>query len=326
MDSYIRCWYFTWMFLSRGGKMSNLTQSSAIEAALIRGDLSKLSSDEKLSYYKKVCESMGLNPLTQPFAYIVLNGKETLYAKRDATDQLRKVHKISINITARETIEGVYIVTARARDGSGREDESTGAVSINLLKGDALANAFLKAETKAKRRVTLSICGLGLLDETEVETIPTAKIEHQIEIMKEKQNGILLSEAIATGEAAARERLERSPAGSTKPKEQVKASPRDEPKVKKANSFAKIREERNVGSPAQQDLGDFEDSTLDALKEIKNVAPISMIEYGQLLALAATKKVTKEALDKRVKEKWGLTGASGVNHSQFEEMMSAFRG
>jgi len=32
----------------------------------------------------------------------------------------------------------------------------------------------MKAETKAKRRVTLSICGLGLLDETEVETVSTA--------------------------------------------------------------------------------------------------------------------------------------------------------
>ena len=30
----------------------------------------------------------------------------------------------------------------------------------------------MKAETKAKRRVTLSICGLGMLDETEVETVP----------------------------------------------------------------------------------------------------------------------------------------------------------
>ena len=34
-------------------------------------------------------------------------------------------------------------------------------------------NAKLKAITKAKRRVTLSICGLGFLDETEIETIPT---------------------------------------------------------------------------------------------------------------------------------------------------------
>jgi hypothetical protein len=34
----------------------------------------------------------------------------------------------------------------------------------------------MKAVTKAKRRVTLSICGLGMLDETEVETIPNVQI------------------------------------------------------------------------------------------------------------------------------------------------------
>ncbi len=32
----------------------------------------------------------------------------------------------------------------------------------------------MKAETKSKRRVTLSLCGLGMLDESEVETIPGA--------------------------------------------------------------------------------------------------------------------------------------------------------
>jgi hypothetical protein len=38
-----------------------------------------------------------------------------------------------------------------------------------------LANALMKAETKAKRRATLSICGLGMLDETEVEDIQGAQ-------------------------------------------------------------------------------------------------------------------------------------------------------
>jgi hypothetical protein len=41
------------------------------------------------------------------------------------------------------------------------------AVAIGALKGDALANAPMKAETKSKRRVTLSLAGLGWLDETE---------------------------------------------------------------------------------------------------------------------------------------------------------------
>ena len=51
-----------------------------------------------------------------------------------------------------------------------------GNMPLRSLKGDALANALMKAETKAKRRVTLSIAGLGWLDETELETIPRQNI------------------------------------------------------------------------------------------------------------------------------------------------------
>lgn len=146
--------------------------TNSIEKALIQGDLSELSAQERIVYYRKVCESVGLNELTQPFAYIKLNGKLTLYAKKDATDQLRKIQNISITITSREKIEDVFQVTAQAKNAEGRTDESIGAVTISNLKGDALANALMKAETKAKRRVTLSICGMGMLDETEIETIP----------------------------------------------------------------------------------------------------------------------------------------------------------
>jgi len=156
--------------------MSNIVlKNSAIEKALIEGDLSQLSVDDRLAYYNQVCKSVGLNPITQPFSYIKLNGKLVLYALKAASDQLRRLHSVSINITSRESIEGVYVVTAKAKDASGREDESTGAVTTANLKGDALANAFMKAETKAKRRVTLSICGLGMLDETEVDSIEGAQ-------------------------------------------------------------------------------------------------------------------------------------------------------
>lgn len=149
-----------------------LVDASLVEQVLIKGDLRQLTPAQKVSYYNAVCQSLNLNPLTQPFAYITLNGKEVLYAKRDAAEQLRKVHGISIDIKAREVIEGCYVVTACASMPNGRRDESTGVVAIENLKGEARANAMLKAETKAKRRVTLSIVGLGMLDETEVETIP----------------------------------------------------------------------------------------------------------------------------------------------------------
>ena len=158
--------------------MSNIVKKDdkmdILERVVVMGDLASLSPEDRVMYYRAVCESVGLNPLTRPLDYITLNGKLTLYAKKDATDQLRKMHGVSITKLERDTVGDVYSVTAYAQDRDGRVDISTGAVSVKNLGGDALANAAMKAETKAKRRVTLSICGLGMLDETEIDTIHNA--------------------------------------------------------------------------------------------------------------------------------------------------------
>jgi hypothetical protein len=147
-----------------------------IESLIINGDLSKLDQKQKVEYYNKYCAALGLNPVTQPFSLLKLNGKEKLYCGREGTAQLSKVHEVSHEISSKETVNGVYIVTAKAITGS-RYTTSTGAVSIEGLKGDALCNALMKAETKAKRRATLDLLGLGMLDDSEVNTIPGATTE-----------------------------------------------------------------------------------------------------------------------------------------------------
>lgn len=48
-------------------------------------------------------------------------------------------------------------------------------IATERFSREALANALMKAETKAKRRVTLSIAGLGLLDESELEDAAPAR-------------------------------------------------------------------------------------------------------------------------------------------------------
>lgn len=149
---------------------------SAIEQVLMQGNLSKLTPDQRVVYYNKVCESVGLNPLTRPFDYLDLGGKLTLYARKDATEQLRQIKKISIISLEGKMVDDLYIVTAKANTPDGRIDQATGAVSIGNLKGEQKANAIMKAETKAKRRVTLSIAGLGWTDESEIESIPNAKL------------------------------------------------------------------------------------------------------------------------------------------------------
>ncbi len=143
-----------------------------IQKLVLDGDLSRMSGNLKVEYYNRFCDSLGLNPLTQPFQIIKFQGKEKLYATKDCTEQLRKIHGVSITDISTTSLNGVFIVTAKALDKTGKTDAATGAVTIDNLKGDNLANALMKAETKAKRRVTLSICGLGMLDESELETMP----------------------------------------------------------------------------------------------------------------------------------------------------------
>lgn len=149
----------------------NQVSADTLEKVLGRGDLKSLTAQERVNYLGAVCRSLGLNPLTQPFAFQELGGKTVLYARRECTDQLRRLHNVNIQVVSREKVDDLLIVTVRGTTPDGRTDESIGAVSIAALKGEALANAAMKAESKAKRRVTLSLCDLGVMDESEVESV-----------------------------------------------------------------------------------------------------------------------------------------------------------
>ncbi|MFZ0324594.1 MAG: hypothetical protein WAN48_10730 [Actinomycetes bacterium] len=146
-----------------------LTPFEVIERVIATGDLSKMSPQERIAFYWRTCESIGLNPLTRPFEFINLSGKLTMYAKKDATDQLRRIHGVSIDALDQVVIDDILTVTATGHTPDGRTDSDVGSVSVKGLSGDARANATKKAITQAKRRLTLSLVGLGFLDESEVE-------------------------------------------------------------------------------------------------------------------------------------------------------------
>ena len=111
------------------------TAGEIMESVIVRGDLAMLQPEERARYYSTVCQSVGLNPLTKPFEYITLNGKLTLYARKDATDQLRSLRGVSVAIVSRERVDDVYVVTARATMPDGRVDESIGALFLGATKG-----------------------------------------------------------------------------------------------------------------------------------------------------------------------------------------------
>lgn len=140
------------------------------EKVVIENDLGQLSPQERVSYYNNLCKSIGLNPLTKPFDYIKFQGMTKLYANKDCANQLRKLYTISIDVSKVEVVGKNLMVWARASLPNGRYDTDVGSVP-----NTGNSNDILKCMTKAKRRVTLSICGLGFLDEIETETIPNAE-------------------------------------------------------------------------------------------------------------------------------------------------------
>ena len=147
-----------------------------ITSLVTEGDLSKLNKKQQFDYYIYRCRELGLDPAEQPFQLLRLNGKLVLYAKKSCTDAMCRNRGVSREIVSSEFTDGVYVVRARATC-NGRSDEEIGAVSVKGLTGDALANALMKATTKAKRRAVLALFGVGALDESEIETIPGAQVE-----------------------------------------------------------------------------------------------------------------------------------------------------
>jgi hypothetical protein len=150
---------------------------AVLEHTLGTGDLSRLSVQQRVEYYMQVCRNIGVNPLTRPFQFLTFQGKTVMYATKDLTDQLRNIRKITLEITNKGIEGDVYTVTCKATDPEGRHDEDIGAVVLSdRAPPESRANAIMRAMTKAKRRVTLSICGMGFLDESELDTMPGAKI------------------------------------------------------------------------------------------------------------------------------------------------------
>ena len=163
-----------------GQIQQNHSVDEKITRAILYGDLSMLSDSEKALRYKALCDAVGLNYQTMPFQVLALYDKksgrtrEVLYATKAASDQLRQLHNVSITIKSVQKTDKHIIVHVEAVNGLGRRDEDVAIVELTDMLGN-YGNCYMKAITKAKRRVTLSISGLGMLDETEIETIPEAE-------------------------------------------------------------------------------------------------------------------------------------------------------
>lgn len=202
-------------------KVKDGMKLSPLESVLIGGDLAVLSQEQRFNFYLDVCKSLQLNPFTQPFGYIALDGKMTLYAKKDCAEQLRKIHGVGVTTLKRsfDPEQKTVTVEVSMKDKYGKMDIATGVLYLvgqrwevvngrnskvdYDLKGQERANAIMKCETKAKRRGTLSICGLSMPDESEIIDIKDA---------------VVLTEAEVTQATGVKVTAPKDPAPKTEPK------------------------------------------------------------------------------------------------------------
>lgn len=162
--------------------VDNRNYDEILEKVILKNDLSDLTPGERVSHIRRMCHTLGLNPETQPIQLIEFPGQDGKkkvmpYMAKDGTEQLRNIHNVSIVKLETEFMNNgeLYLCKAYAEKPNGRVDCSTGAKSIGKLTGRFLENAIKSCETQAKRRVTLSICGLGMIDESEIDDIEGAK-------------------------------------------------------------------------------------------------------------------------------------------------------
>jgi hypothetical protein len=144
--------------------------SSALEHILATGDLAKLSAKQRVGHYLNQCRSLGLNPISRPFDWLVLDDKLVLYPNKSCTEQLGRAHQISVKILRRELVGDLFVCEVEGRTPSGLTNQATKYVPVTgrsrdgqayRLAGSKLADAFAKAETGAKRRLILSMVGLS---------------------------------------------------------------------------------------------------------------------------------------------------------------------
>jgi hypothetical protein len=145
--------------------------AAAITHYLGTGDLSRLPAEQRAALYLDTCASLNLNPRTRPFDWIEFYDPETkgkkltLYPNRSCAEQIRRQHQISVRIVSEDIVGKLFKVVAEGRKPNGVTDTATAYVPLtdkdgNALVGQRLANAFMKGQTVAKRRLTFSMVGM----------------------------------------------------------------------------------------------------------------------------------------------------------------------
>lgn len=140
----------------------------------VEGNGFTLNEADRTFYLQQYCKHLGLSPIGEPLRWHSSYNKKTgqtvmtVYATSKASKQLIEKNKISIKRTDRWDDSENYYVEVEASIGEQKVVNAGFCAKNGFLSS---GNAQIASYTKAMRRAVLTICGTGLLDETEIETM-----------------------------------------------------------------------------------------------------------------------------------------------------------
>jgi hypothetical protein len=145
--------------------------AGALAHVLGTGDLYRLTNEQRVAHYLNLCESLSVNALSLPFQWIEFKENENaapvlqLYFKPSGAAQLLRNHHVSVHYSRKEVVGELFVVEAVGRAPDGRTGSASKYVPLTgkygRLTGRNLANAFMKAETGALRRLAVAMFGIA---------------------------------------------------------------------------------------------------------------------------------------------------------------------
>ncbi len=134
------------------------------DLALMRGDLRGLTRAEIVGVVAGLAERMGVDPSLSPIDVIpTREGRLVPYINAKGAAQLRRIH--GLEITAMDLVKerpGLVVVRCTVRRPDGSIDMAFGAAEWREDRPADEARAWMVAETRAKRRATMSAVGIFL--------------------------------------------------------------------------------------------------------------------------------------------------------------------
>ena len=175
------------LMIRESGAIATLTaeqRKELFDKFILSGDVSGYSEAEKVGVLLTLCDKYDFDPIQRPFDVIRLpDGRAIIYANKTAAAIVSVRECVSLKIVDRTFVGDSYVVTVTATNNKGRSVDDDGVVALAgtrkdgtsyRLTGDMLTNKMMHATTKAKRRATLSIGGLGFLSDAEAESMVEA--------------------------------------------------------------------------------------------------------------------------------------------------------